>query len=506
MMVSGRVVARRFPTFGDVNAGRAEMLAMMGTELDRVRAGVWARFAGAKTAALSKRQIRDRLMAEHAPTQFGVPQRLWRATVEDTVDKIRAWQQAVITTDVRPKIYAHTARPDERKRLLGLATMGRWREDPWLSRQCRDAFAGKRPRPRQSGRIVADNCSYDVQRDEHGRVWLAVMTPNRGQRLRLNLGPLPQELVPTSTIEISPDGRGGWQVIAAYPAKQVSSTRPRNRKLTRIDGIDAGVSEVFTDTAGNRYGAGQYQHIMSRAERDCARGKARNKLRAVRDRHLARAAAAEAAGDSAAARGARAKAMRIERHNLGRRKLSAQRAHDRAVTKDAVYQAVHDLVDTTAHIVAEDLSGLRGKSKFGRTASRVYSAWQRSFLADALASVPSRRGSAVTLVNPAYTSQQVHPCGHLGVRRGKNVYCQTVGCPQQGIVFDTEINAARVIRDRATDPQITRYTPKYEVKRILIARAGTVEDCPTTTQATTVTGDGCERNNTLPERPPTHEK
>ncbi len=137
------------------------------------------------------------------------------------------------------------------------------------------------------------------------------------------------------------------------------------------------------------------------------------------------------------------------------------------MTKDAVYQAVHDLVDTTAHIVAEDLSGMRGKSKFGRTASRVYAAWQRSFLADALASVPSRRGSAVTLVNPAYTSQQVHPCGHLGIRR-KNVYCQTAGCPQQGIVFDTEINAARVIRDRVTDPQITRYTPKHEVKRILI--------------------------------------
>jgi IS605 OrfB family transposase len=168
-----------------------------------------------------------------------------------------------------------------------------------------------------------------------------------------------------------------------------------------------------------------------------AMGRPATNLRAVRDRHLARATAAAEAGNQAAARPARAKAARIERHNLGRKKLSAQRVRDRAVTKDAVYQAVHDLVDTTAHIVAEDLSGLRGRSKFGRTASRVYAAWQRSFLADALASVPSRRGSAVTLINPAYTSQQVHPCGHLGIRRGKNVYCQTAGCPQQGIVYDT---------------------------------------------------------------------
>jgi hypothetical protein len=140
----------------------------------------------------------------------------------------------------------------------------------------------------------------------------------------------------------------------------------------------------------------------------------------------------------------------------------AQRVHDRAVTKDAVYQAVHDLVDTAAHIVAEDLSGLRGRSKFGRTANRVYGAWQRSFLADALASVPSRRGSAVTLINPAY---------------------------------------ARNILARATDPHISRYTPKHEVKRILIDRAGTVENCPTTTQVTTWKGGvNCERNNPLPAR------
>ena len=111
-------------------------------------------------------------MAEHAPDKFAVPQRLWRATVENTVDKIRAWQQAVIATEVHPKIYSHTADEDQRKRLLGLAKSGQWLQDPWLSRHCRIAFAGKQPRPRRSGRIVADNCSYDVRRDQEGRAWL----------------------------------------------------------------------------------------------------------------------------------------------------------------------------------------------------------------------------------------------------------------------------------------------------------------------------------------------
>ena len=485
--MASHVVTRRFPVLGSVNGGKGFTLTAMGSELDRIRAGVWTRFSGAKTAHLSKRQIRDRLMAEHAPAEFAVPQRLWRATVENTVDKIRAWQQGVIATEVRPRIYSRTADKDERGRLLALAKSGRWQQDPWLSRHCRKAFSNKRPRPRHSGRIVADNCSYDVERDQQGQIWLAVMTPTRGERLRLNLGPVPDALVPSSTIDIRPDGRGGWQVIATYVAEKVCSTRPQQTTLTALEGVDAGISEVFTDTAGRRFGASQYQRIAARAERDRARGKARNKLRAVRDRHLERARAAADAGDNATARVATAKARRIERHNLGHQKLTAQRVHDRASTKDTVYQAVHDLVDSTAHVVAEDLSGLRGKSKFGRTVSRVYAAWQRSFLADALASVPSRRGSAVTLVNPAYTSQQVHPCGHLGLRRGKNVYCQTAGCPQQGIVFDTEINAARNIRARATDPEISRYTPKHEVKRILTDRAGTVENCPTTTQAPPVT-------------------
>lgn len=505
--MTSMTVTRRLPVCGPLNAGKATMLASMGAELDRVRTVVWARFSGAKTAYLSKRQIRDRLMAEDAPASYDVPQRLWRATVEDTVDKIRAFQRAVIATEVRPKIYARAGDDKaERNRLLLLAKAGRWREDAWLSRQCRNAFAGKRPQPRRLGRIVADNCSYDVARDQKGRMWLAVMTNTRGQRLRLNLGLLPDKMAPISTIQISPDNRGGWQVIAAYPAHRVSSIRPQQANLTPVEGIDAGVTEVFTDTRGRRYCANQYTKIAARAERDRARCKARNKLRATRDRHLARAAAATEMGKRAAARAARAKAHRIERHNLGRTKLSRQRAHDRAVVKDAVYQAVHDLVDTTAHVVAEDLSGLRGKSRFGRTANLVYATWQRSFLADALASVPSRRGSAVTMVNPAYTSQQVHPCGHLGVRRGKNVYCQTAGCPQQGIVFDTEINAARVIRDRVTDPTITRYTPTHEVKRILIERAGTVENCPTTTQAATTPGGGCERNNSFPMQTATQEK
>jgi hypothetical protein len=66
-MTSTPTVTRRLPVLGSVNGGKAATLTAMGAELDRIRACVWSRFAGAGTAHLSKRQIRDRLMAEQAP-------------------------------------------------------------------------------------------------------------------------------------------------------------------------------------------------------------------------------------------------------------------------------------------------------------------------------------------------------------------------------------------------------------------------------------------------------
>ena len=84
------------------------------------------------------------------------------------------------------------------------------------------------------------------------------------------------------------------------------------------------------------------------------------------------------------------------------------------------------------------------------------------------------------------------------MRKGKKIHCETADCPQLGIVYDTEINAARIVVSRATDPEITRFTPYQDVKRILLARVGTVENCPTTTQAASPTTNGCERNNSAP--------
>ena len=59
------------------------------------------------------------------------------------------------------------------------------------------------------------------------------------------------------------------------------------------------------------------------------------------------------------------------------------------MTKDAVYQAVHDLVDTCAHIVAEVLTGLRGIEQIRPRCQPGLCSLAALSWADALASVPS---------------------------------------------------------------------------------------------------------------------
>jgi len=157
-MTTAGVVVRRLPVCGGVNAGKEAVLLLMGAELDRVRAGVWARFCGAKSAHLSKAAGPGSPYGRAGAGGFGVPQRLWRATVEDAVDKARAWQQAVIATEVRPKIYARAGgEKPKRIRLLGLARNGRWREDP-----CWRASAGMRLSASGRGRAAPAHCGRQL--------------------------------------------------------------------------------------------------------------------------------------------------------------------------------------------------------------------------------------------------------------------------------------------------------------------------------------------------------
>jgi len=139
-------------------------------------------------------------------------------------------------------------------------------------------------------------------------------------------------------------------------------------------------------------------------------------------------------------------------------------------------------VDKAKIIVAEDLTfqikerkrkEIRSREK-GRGKNRIkgpkeknrLNRWTKGVIASALENVSRRRGSAVCLVNCAYTSQVCPICGSLADRRGDRLYCSVCG-----VVSPSDQSAAQAILARKDDPEIGRWTPYQKVKSILQERA-----------------------------------
>jgi len=119
-----------------------------------------------------------------------------------------------------------------------------------------------------------------------------------------------------------------------------------------------------------------------------------------------------------------------------------------------------------ATIVAEDLTKpFTRRRNLGRNTNRRLAAWTKGLTAQALHDVSERRGSALVLVNAAYTSQADLRTGLLAVRRGDRLHLPG------GVVMQADHAAAINILHRASDPDITLPTPYARVRQILQERA-----------------------------------
>ena len=103
-----------------------------------------------------------------------------------------------------------------------------------------------------------------------------------------------------------------------------------------------------------------------------------------------------------------------------------------------------------------------------RDAKRRLSGWAKGLIADALTAISRCRGSALVLVNPAYTSQIDSRTGLLqDTRRGDRFH------GLDGVVLNADTNAARNILGRLYDDEITPYTPYQAAKALLLDGIGT---------------------------------
>jgi hypothetical protein len=128
--------------------------------------------------------------------------------------------------------------------------------------------------------------------------------------------------------------------------------------------------------------------------------------------------------NQAAQRGRHGKAERIRRNNLGTVKKHRQQRRWEQQVRTVTYRAVNAVVDQARVIVAEDLSRtFTGRGTLGADTNRRLAAWTKGITAEALTNVSDRRGSAVRLVNAAYTSQVIPGTSLLGRRVGDRRYC-----------------------------------------------------------------------------------
>jgi IS605 OrfB family transposase len=416
----------------NLNQDKLDRLTEIASRLGTLRTELWDRFGSIAGVGVEQREMRDQWLADKR--KFDVPARLWKETLRDTMADIVMYREAA-KVKVRRAIPAHTKDKSEQKRLYTLLKADRWLEDGFLRRMMRKYF--KHGHTSVDNQIILDTGCYTAF-EFGGRAWVDVMSLERGQRIAI---PLNTTVKPNGTLRlILRDGK--VEVHYAIDLEIKSDCGDG------VIGIDKGYTEAFTDSDGQKHGIGLGDRLSSESDFLKEKYKNRNKLKEIAKKkpHVAKA-------------------------NLGRKKLERRKKRHTSNVRDIVFKAAHSVVDKAKVIVCEDLtSPIPDKKKYGKNQSRRLSGWVKGTMAEAMETVSQRRGSSLSPVNAAYTSQMDSRSGTLlGQRTGDTFHCF------DGVVQDADTNAARNILARQDDTEIALFTPYKQVKAILLQRTAEVQ-------------------------------
>lgn len=420
-----------------------------------------------------KRALRDELVSAGFASPFGLQARMWKLALEDALFTLeRQWEAAIETA--RGLVARHGGLTDEEKhyafwllfrprkgsrgwkRVQAIFTgedvtgeqvkldgAGRRRVRNYLRRVLRRVL-GRRPRVKKARSFVVDQQMYRVFFAAKGQ-YIAVSTLVPGERVVIPLAGV-HAVEGNLRVVLLPGERAVEVHISCEPV--VFSAGDGEA------GIDLGVTEVFTDDTGRKYRPEYGEALKEMSDYILDKGRKRQKLWALYRRNLER--------DPARAR-------RMRRHNLGLAKQRKRHRRFRRRCENEINRAFNEFLKARRpRVVAyEDLSRLRGKAK-SKGLSRKVSMWHRS-------TIRERMGYKLFVysvedpgpVNAAYSSQTCPVCGWVDPqnRRGDIFECR-----ECGFTADADHVAALNVRARLGDPEITQYTPKSEVKEILLRR------------------------------------
>jgi hypothetical protein len=409
-----------------------------------VRADIWRRYGA--LACLGKRaaDIRKDITARCWYTQLQVDGTIRSETTKDVVNDLLTYKAAA-TQKVRQSIARRTPDAQERKRLFNLLMQDQWLQDPYLHRMMRKHF-----------RHGVSNCTnqFIVRSDKHqsfiadGKLVVRIqIAPKFGSHI---------DLITTSSGKNVKLKNRNLRVVLNGDVVQIhyATTKAPGRPAGAGQlGIDKGYTEAFVDSDGQAHGCSFGRVLSAFSDTQSATGKQRNRLHALEKAHRAA--------------GRIAKADRIQACNLGCVKRDARRSRAQQVLRTIAYQSAHTVVDKAGFVVSEDLSSPISSSKVQwRQYNRRMSGWAKGVLAQSLEEVCKQRGAVHSTVNAAYTSQMDSQTGLLqGKRVGDKFYRVS------GDVIQADTNAARNVLARFSDPDISRWTPYRDVRRILLSRS-----------------------------------
>ncbi|MFQ5795939.1 MAG: RNA-guided endonuclease InsQ/TnpB family protein [Candidatus Bipolaricaulia bacterium] len=416
-------------------------------------------------------QVRDELLATGYQSPFGLQARMWKLALQDAIETIdRQW--LALAEALRPLVMAQKNRDhftDEQARYafwvlkssrhMAQLVSGRAPSPLHFSisrREQRQVVAylrrvirrkrGKDPRVGQVRSFALDAEMYRVF-EQNGRQYISIMTLTPGRRLIL-------PLTGWGTIQ------GNLRIVRDEEKRRIEVHRAIEVKPepvtdgSKVKAVDLGVTEVMTDSDGDRWGEGLGQRLANYSDQICDKGRKRNKLGALARR-------AEEKGD-------KAKARRIRKYNLGREKQRKQRRKMRQTLANEINRALNAFwkAKGPAVVVHENLRYLNGKWK-SRRLSRIVSLWVRGLIKDRVAFKASAGGSHHEQVNASYSSQTCPHCGfvHRQNRRGNRFQC--LFCGHGG---DSDAVAALNLLDRWHDSEILLWTPKERVRAVLESR------------------------------------
>ena len=445
----------RSATSINLTASKHARLAEMAERCGSVRCETWMRYGGLGSLGRTHRDIRDEDWMS-APTpdstslgaQTKLPARIWKATLEDSLNAIKANCAAAIAECIKIVWRSQQHTNQDKKLASAILRQGDWLKYPLFHRMMRNHW------PHGESHIT-NQIVFDVQGYTcfimNGQFWIKVSSLIAGKRIAIPLGKFNHPITGAIRVRIRDDG----EVDILYTVDEVVAcvNRPCG---TREIGVDKGYSEVFTDSDGQRYGEGLGKLLSNESDHLKKVYAARQKLEAIFKK--------------ATKKGKQAKAERIRKNNLARKKLNARKRRHRQKIRTKIFTAVHALLDKAGTVVVEDLTKqIKGYDR-GRNMNRRLAGWVKGLIQEAIESASRRRGASVNVVNAAYTSQWLPGCSALGKRIGEFIYC-----PLGRGGFAVDHIAAVNILYRKNDMGIGRYLPYRQVKQVLEERSRQAE-------------------------------